>query len=63
MGRTKGTLICPKCRKTNPLSHDRVINGCRGHASHCGYIFPQDNEKRDNFLRRKKNGNNKNRKL
>ena len=40
MGRTKGTLICPKCKRTNPLSHSRVVNGCRN----CHYKFPQDKE-------------------
>lgn len=40
MGRTKGTLICPNCRRTNPRSHSRAMDGCR----HCYYRFPQDKE-------------------
>lgn len=47
MGRTKGTLICPICHRANPQSHDRVTKGCRGIVSHCGYMFPQDEDKRE----------------
>ena len=46
MGRTEGTLICPKCKRTNPPCHNRVVNGCRGYAFECGYMFPQDEESR-----------------
>ena len=40
MGRTKGTLICPKCRTANPCWNGRVINGCK----RCYYKFPEDKE-------------------
>lgn len=43
IGRTKGTLICKHCRRSNPKCERRVIDGC----GHCYKLFPEDNEIRE----------------
>ena len=52
MGRTKGTLICPKCKTANPCWYGRVVDGCK----RCFYRFPKDKELLKIYKKQKEDG-------